>query len=194
MSEVNHLLAGQKFTAADGQAAYRAAFLQEVYDEKTRSWWLWYSVGADLAPKIDYYTSKGWTVSDPEITGLYAYGYPINRRQIVEKGKGPDQAQAVADADGENAFPRFMANSPVCYTRQANGQDWLVYSRGPHMKQALEELWKLNKCISKVEIQCRDFDEDGKDCGPLMYQGKIVYKRLVLRSDHPMAVRPDEVK
>jgi hypothetical protein len=192
MNEVNHILAGQKYTAGDGQTSYRAAFLQEVYDEATSSWWLWYTMGADLAPKIDAYTSGGYTLSDPTITGLYQFGMPIHKRQIVPQNKGPNQEQAIADADGENAYPRFMANQPVCYTRHNNGQEWLVYSPGPHMRQALQELWKLDKCVSRIEILCRNVDDDGRECEPLVYNGKRVYKRLVLHKNHPMAMRPTE--
>lgn len=190
MSEVNHILVpGQVYKAEQGVAAYRAAVAQEVFDAETKSWWLWYTMGADLAPKIDDLNSRNLTLSDPVVTGLYAIGVPIHRREIVSRDKGPDQAQALADADGENDYPRFMANQPVCYTRQADGQEWLVYARGPHMRDALAALWKANKAIIKVEVPCTD--EDG---APLLFKGKKVYRRLIVAKDHPAAVNPAEVK
>ena len=178
----------REVSAIDGHAAIKMAALQEVTDAEGKSW-LYYTVGADLAAKIDLYTQHGYTVGDPEVTGLYQTGFPVNRRPIVKKGLGPDQEQATADADGENDFPRFMANAPVCYTRKADGQEWLVYSRGPHMRQAIDELWRLNKAVVRLEVPCTD--ETG---APLLYNGKRCYRRLVVPNDHKYAMKPDDIR
>lgn len=177
----------REVSSIDGQAAVKMAALQEVSDAEGRLW-LYYTMGADLGPKIDLYANQGWTLGDPEITGLYSVGFPIHRREVLNRDKGPSPDQALADADGENDFPRFMADAPVCYTRQADGQNWLVYSKGPHMRQALDELWRKGKAVTKAEIQCKD--EEG---APLLYQGKRCYRRLVVKSDSKHAVRPDQV-
>jgi len=177
----------REVNAIDGHAAIKMAALQEVTDADGKSW-LYYTVGADLAAKIDLYTQHGFTVGDPEITGLYQTGFPVHRRPIVKKGLGPDQEQATADADGENDFPRFMANAPVCYTRRADGQEWLVYSRGEHMRQALAELWRMGKAVVRLEVPCLD-----ENNAPLLYNGKRCYRRLVVKNDHKHAMKPDLV-
>lgn len=178
----------REVSSVDGQAAVKVAALQEVRDAEGR-YWLYYTLGADLAAKIDLYTQHGYTVSDPETTGLYQVGFPIHRREIVKKDKGPNQEQATADADGENDFPRFMANAPVCYTRRADGQEWLVYSRGSHMRQAIDELWSMGKAVVRLEVPCTD--ENG---APLLYNGKRTYRRLVVPSDHKHAMNPTDIR
>jgi hypothetical protein len=178
----------REVSSIDGQAAVKMAALQEVTDPKDGKLWLYYTVGADLGPKLDLYQQKGWTLGDPQITGLYAVGFPIHRREVVIRDKGPSADQALADADGENEFPRFMADAPVCYTRQADGQEWLVYSRGPHMKEALDELWRKGKAIVRLEVPCTD--ENG---APLLFKGKRCYRRLVVKSDNKYALKPDQV-
>lgn len=178
----------REVTAVDGQAAIKVAALAELTDAEGKSW-LYYTMGADLAAKIDLYTQHGFTVGDPEtVPGLYQAGFPVHRRPIVKKGLGPNQEQATADADGENEFPRFMANAPVCYTRTADGQEWLVYSRGDHMRQAVDELWQKGKAVVRLEVLCSD--ENG---APLLYNGKRCYKRLVVKSDHKHAQKPDSI-
>jgi hypothetical protein len=175
--------------AIDGHAAIKVAALYEVTQADGTSW-LYYTVGADLAAKIDLYTQHGYTVGDPEtVLGMYQSGFPVHRRPIVKKGLGPNQEQATADADGENEFPRFMANAPVCYTRKADGQEWLVYSRGEHMRQAIDELWRLGKAVVRLEVPCTD--ENG---APILFQGKRCYRRLVVPSDHKYAQKPDDIK
>ncbi len=155
--------------------ASKVAALQEVRDNETGEWWLYYTLGADLSAKLDGYTARGFTLSDPEITGLYSIGYPIHRRKIVKVGEGPSYDQAIADADGENEFPRLEANKPVCYSRQVDGQTWLVYSKGDHLRTALDELWKAGKAVSRIEVLCT-----GEAGDPLIYNGKRVYRRLIV--------------
>lgn len=177
----------REVSAIDGHASVKMAALQEV-THADGTFWLYYTVGADLSAKLTDYADKGWTLRDPEITGLYSVGYPIHRRQVVRKDNGPNFDQALADADGENEFPRFLANAPVCYTRQADGQEWLVYTRGSHMRQALDELWRLGKAVTAFEIPCKD-----EDNAPLRYNGKPCFRRLVVKSDSKYAQRPDTI-
>lgn len=160
--------------------ACRVAAIQEVTVDG--QWYVYYTVGADLGPHLDKYAQAGWTVHDPEMTGLYSVGLPIHRRKIVKRDKGPSPEQALADADGENDFPRLEANKPVCYSRQVDGRTWLVYSHGPHMRAALDELWKAGKAVSHIEILCTEEDEKGRQY-PLLYQGKRCYRRLIVPKD-----------
>lgn len=169
--------------------ACKVAALQEVRDNVTGEWWLWYTMGADLAPKLDAYTKRGFTLSDPELTGLYSVGMPIHKRKIVRIGEGPSYDQALADADGENEFPRLAADLPVCYSRQVDGQTWLVYCKGPHLRTALDELWKAGKALSRLEVICTDQDENGRQY-PLLYKGQRCYRRLILSKDNPNALNP----
>jgi len=157
--------------------AARLAAIQECTVDG--EWYLYYTVGADLGPHLDKYEQAGFTLLDPELTGLYSIGLPIHRRKLVRRDKGPSAEQALADADGENEFPRLEANKPVCYSRQVDGLTWLVYSHGPHMRAALDELWKAGKAVSRIEVLCTEQDEKGNTY-PLLYQGKRCYRRLIV--------------
>lgn len=164
-----------------GAIAARMAALTEVWDKDSGEWYLYYTVGSDLSDHLTRYTQSGWTLSDPEITGLYSVGLPIHRRKIVKPHLGPNHDQALADADGENDFPRLAVNEPVCYVRPADGQVWLVYARGPHMRQAIDELWKAGKALHRLELMCTD--EEG---APIFYQGVRIYRRLIVAKDKGM--------
>lgn len=176
---------------ANGEIAYNVAALQEVTDPATGEWYLYYSVGADLAAKIDKYQKAGFSLSDPEPTGFYTLGIPIHRRKIVPIGKGPNPEQLLADSDGENSFPRLEANKPVCYSRQVDGQTWLVYCKGQHLRAALDKLWNAGKAVSRLEVLCTEQDDNGKQY-PLLYKGHRCYRRLILNKDNPNALNPKD--
>jgi hypothetical protein len=186
----------REVNSIDGNASSKLASLQEVTNPDG-TFWLYYTLGADLAARLLDYAEKGWTLGDPELTGLYSFGLPYHRRQIVKRDKGPSPEQALADSDGENEFPRFMANAPVSYVRRSDGQEWLVYQRGSHMRQALDELWRTGRAVTNVEYPCVGYSIDDKDNAsptPLVYNGKRVYRRLIVKNDSRHAVKPDSIK
>lgn len=162
----------------NGILASKVATLTEVWDRDSNEWYLYYTLGADLSAKLDRYAQAGHTLADPEPTAYFINHTPMYRRKIVKRDKGPSPDQALADADGENEFPRLAPNSPVCYCRPSDGQVWLVYARGEHMRTAVDELWKMGKALGRLELQCTD--EEGQ---PLLYQGVRIYRRLIVAKE-----------
>lgn len=169
-------------TSVDGNIIYKVAAVRETWEEDQgrQKHYVYYTVGADLGPYVDKFEKQGKVLGDPEPTALYSVGIPMHRREVVKRDKGPNAGQSLADVDGENEFPRLMASAPVSYTREVDGQSWLVYCRGEHLREVLAALWARGQAIHRVEVMCEG----------LVYRGGQVYKRLLVPSSHPHAVNP----